>query len=198
MATAKPSTAAKRTATKRVASAQQKAADKAALVDKVSKGRSTVPSVSTVPQDAEPKWVRLGLHPTDVPGVFTNRVGIRVDENGVSMSFNALQHASRSRDEEVIGEAADTPAKMLKVAALDPRNPLDLRIDAAKAAAPYFDKKQPIGIEASVNGTITIKPETVLSALTNKELTALEAVLLKVGKAIDAEVAKTAGDVDAS
>jgi hypothetical protein len=197
MATAKSSTAAKSVASKRVASAQQKAIAKASIERKVSKGRSTVPSVSTVPQDAEPKWVRLGLHPTDVPGVFTNRVGIRVDENGVSMSFNALQHAARSRDEEVIGEAADTPAKMLKVAALDPRNPLDMRIDAAKAAAPYFDKKQPTSIEATVSGTITIKPETILAALSNKELAALEVVLAKLGKVIDAEV-KAEGALDAS
>lgn len=136
----------------------------------------------------EAKWVRLGLVPTDVPGVFYNRVGTHVDENGVSMSFNALQHASRVRDEEVIGELADTPAKMLKVVALDPRNPLDIRVDAAKAAAPYYDKKQPVGVEASIKGSLVLSKETVLAALSSKDLSILENLLKKVSKSVAEEL----------
>jgi len=86
------------------------------------------------------------LTPTDDPSVFVNAMGQRVDANGVLLRFLTPDN-EEEYGAKIIGEAVDTPAKVMKRIALDPLLPLSLRLDAAKGAAPYFDKKKPIAIE---------------------------------------------------
>lgn len=88
------------------------------------------------------------LRPTGDPDVFMNEAGSLVDKHGVLLSLGA--HSAKAEEElatQLIGGPVDTPAKLLKLIALDVTKPLAMRIDAAKAAAPYFDKKTPIAVE---------------------------------------------------
>lgn len=87
------------------------------------------------------------LFATDKPGVYRNSSGSLVGENGVLLSLNFLADAEALLDEEIIGKRVETPAELLKRIALDPRQPLLIRLDAAKAAAPYFDRKTPTSLE---------------------------------------------------
>lgn len=86
------------------------------------------------------------LTPTGEPGVFTNAMGQRVDANGVLLRFLTPDN-EEEYGAKLIGGPVDTPAKVMQRIALDPLLPLSLRLDAAKGAAPYFDKKKPIAIE---------------------------------------------------
>lgn len=77
-----------------------------------------------------------------------NKDGAFVDSRGVRFSItNMAQETEADMAERLIGGPIDTPAKLLKMIALDPLRPMMVRIDAAKAAAPYFDKKTPVSIE---------------------------------------------------
>lgn len=92
------------------------------------------------------------LSPTDDPEVFMNAAGFAVDKNGVLVSLRkSLATAEAILADELIGGPVDTPAKLLKLVALDPSRPMMMRLDAAKAAAPYFDRKTPVAIESTNN-----------------------------------------------
>lgn len=122
---------------------------------------------------------KLGLTPTDKDGVFRNRAGILVDESGILLAFGAMKNAEAELDEQILGGPVDTPAKLLKRVALDPRQPMFLRLDAAKAAAPYFDRKTPVAIETKNEDTsIDI---AAVAALPRKEREALLITLSKLG-----------------
>lgn len=86
------------------------------------------------------------LTPTGEPGVFLNGMGQRVDANGVLLRFLTPDN-EEEYGAKLIGGPVDSPAKVMQRIALDPLLPLSLRLDAAKGAAPYFDKKKPIAIE---------------------------------------------------
>jgi len=87
------------------------------------------------------------LSPTSTPGVFINKNGNLTDHNGVLLDINRARSAEAKLSQLILGEAADSPAKLLKMIALDASLPLLVRLDAAKHAAPYFDKKTPIAVE---------------------------------------------------
>jgi hypothetical protein len=91
------------------------------------------------------------LSSTSMPGVFMNAQGNLVDKRGVLLSLGNLRSTEDQMAEAIIGGPVDSPAKLLKRVALDPQLPMLVRIDAAKAAAPYFDKKTPVSIEQSNN-----------------------------------------------
>lgn len=82
---------------------------------------------------------KLNIAPTDIPGVYRNSAGVLVDVRNVALSFKSLQQRDKARFTEVLGGAEVAhPADLLRAVALDPRMPLAMRIDAAKAAAPYY------------------------------------------------------------
>ena len=95
-----------------------------------------------------PKAVRVS---TDIPGVWRNQNGQMVDENGVLLSFKRLKEADDTRGTEVLGSVPTTPAELLKGIALDPRMHIDVRMSAARHAAPYFDQRLPFRLEGELN-----------------------------------------------
>lgn len=101
------------------------------------------------PNDAaKSKAAFAHLRPTADPEVFVNEAGSLVDKFGVLLSLGpANAKAEEELAVQLLGGPVDTPAKLLKLVALDVTKPLAMRIDAAKAAAPYFDKKTPVQIE---------------------------------------------------
>lgn len=94
-----------------------------------------------------PPRTRQTLTLTDCPGVYRNRMGVLVDEYGRALSFAEVKSADNQRFVEAVGAVPESPAALLRAVALDPRQRLDVRLHAARQAAPYYDKRQPIRIE---------------------------------------------------
>jgi hypothetical protein len=82
-----------------------------------------------------------------LPGVYLNGDGAQVDERGVLLSLKAVRDIETQLDVEVLGEPVTTPALLLKRVALDVRLPLEMRLRAAREAAPYFDRRMPTALE---------------------------------------------------
>lgn len=123
---------------------------------------------------------KVKLTPTDIPGVFRNKVGTLVDENNVALSFKALRTKDQERFSEALGGGEVTqPADLLKAVALDPRLPLHTRLDAANKAAPYFTPKK-VAIQG-VEGAAPIGIQDV-AALPQKDLDRLEALYAQAAK----------------
>lgn len=96
--------------------------------------------------------IDMGLRATSTPGVYLNGANIMVDGDGVMLDYADIKSKDQARFEKILGSPVDTPAKLLKAVALDPQLPLAVRVDSAKAAAPYFDRKKPIGIDGGEDG----------------------------------------------
>lgn len=123
---------------------------------------------------------KVKLTPTDIPGVFRNKVGTLVDENNVALSFKALRTKDQDRFREALGGGEVTqPAELLKAVALDPRLPLHTRLDAANKAAPYFTPKK-VAIQG-VEGAAPIGIQDV-AALPQKDLDRLETLYAQAAK----------------
>lgn len=119
------------------------------------------------------------LAATDRPGVYLNSNGAFVDSNGVLLSLAALGDAEAALDEAILGKKVETPAELMKRIALDPRLPLTMRLDAAKGAAPYYDKKTPIATEnTNVDKTMDL---AVLAKLPKGQRAELLALLKGLG-----------------
>lgn len=125
------------------------------------------------------------LRTTDAPGVYLNAAGDAVNEHGVLLAFQSLRDAHDATVAEVLGAPAKTPAEVLKWAALDFRLPLGLRLDAAKAAAPYYDRKKPTSIDGGEDPAAPGGPGLPLGnladlrGLSTKELATLYDLLAK-------------------
>lgn len=125
------------------------------------------------------------LRRTEWPGVFVNPSGDHVDARGVLLAFTALRAAAAANETEVLGKPAETPAEVLKYAALNLKLPLLVRLEAAKAAAPYYDRKKPTSIDAGADPDNPAGPGLPLGNLADlrgldaKELAALYALLKK-------------------
>lgn len=128
--------------------------------------------------------VRATLVKTDLPGVFRNMGGVLCDERGVALSFMQLKTADDARFTEVLGAPPTTPAELLRGVALDPRNSLDTRVHAARQAAPYFDRKMPLAIEASGSVNTGSLDMAQLAALPRAEREQLLTLLKKMGVAL--------------
>lgn len=113
------------------------------------------------PKTSAPRAPRGSLRPTDVPGVFKNRAGLTVDENGVALSFKSIKQHDDARFTEVLGKTADTPLDILEGVARDPRQPMSVRIDAANKAAPYRHAKRVALTGADGVGPVTIGLDTM-------------------------------------
>lgn len=125
----------------------------AAVPPKRGPPKLTIADPANAANAAKPKAAFPHLRPTGDPDVFMNAAGSLVDRHGVLLSLAATTTATAQAEEELaaqlLGGPVDSPAKLLKLVALDATKPLAMRIDAAKAAAPYFDKKTPIAVEST-------------------------------------------------
>ena len=126
------------------------------------------------------------LTPTDVDGVFRNSAGILVDKSGIALSLLRAVQAERADMASVLdGQDVRTPAQFLKAVSLDPRLPLPTRVEAAKAAAPYTDRKMPQGVDGGVGSDgqplpihleIGLPPE-LMAKLSDTELATFDKIL---------------------
>jgi hypothetical protein len=125
------------------------------------------------------------LRKTDVPGVFRNSAGDLVDSCGVLLGFANLKQRTVEAETLVLGKAAETPAEVLKFAALNPAFPLSFRLEAAKAAAPYYDRRKPFAVDGGEDPANPAGPGLPfanladLKGLSDKELAQLHALLSK-------------------
>ena len=135
----------------------------------------------------EPTSNRRGtLTHSDIPGVFLNELNIPCDEFGVALSFKQVKERDVANLSEVLGgEVVDTPAKYLKSLALDPRLSMATRMEAAKAAAPYSDRKQPTALDGGMDpltgAVIPLMDYSKLKTFSDLELKTLSALLIKAG-----------------
>lgn len=118
---------------------------------------------------------RLKLKPTDVAGIYINRAGVHVDEDGVAVTFKALRQHDEAAMAEVSGEVPKTPAEFLRTVVFDPRHNKAVRIDAAKACAQYFTPK----LNAIQGGPAGAPPVEIVDvgAMTTGQLKAYRAAL---------------------
>lgn len=126
------------------------------------------------------------LYLTDVPGEYINPVGTRVDHRNCAISILSLgKKLAEERERRILGgKLAETPAEVLKVAAMDRDMPLAFRVDAAAKAAPYFDRKMPQAIDGGANPSDPGGPGlpiniSDLKGLSTAELAQLKALLTK-------------------
>ena len=123
---------------------------------------------------ATPRIPRSKLKSTDLEGVFVTLDGRRVDEHGVDLDFKALKKRDTERFTEVLGKDIESPADLLKAVALDPRNSMERRIDAAHKAAPYFNPKL-VAVQGVAGGPAITMAN--LSDMSPEQLNAYEAAL---------------------
>lgn len=105
----------------------------------------------------------------------------------MALSFFQVKAADAAARVEVLGEPADTPAKFLKSVALDPRQPMERRLDAAKAAAPYTDRKQPLGVDGGLDANGAPQPlidVAKLQGMPTAELVQMIELLRKAGAVV--------------
>ena len=133
--------------------------------------------------------VRSKLTRTDVPGLYRNRAGIVVDEDGVALDFKNIKAKDDDRAIEVIGKRAETPADVLKIAAMDPRLPMHVRLDAANKAAPYFSAKR-VAVQGGGDGAPPINVQAAVEAMPSKELDAFVKALEAAGTKLDKALGK--------
>lgn len=125
-----------------------------------------------------------GLTRTDIPGVYRSPRGATVDHLGVLLGFQALKLRYETHATQVIGHPARSPAEFLKLAAMDPRTPFADRVDAAKAAAPYYDRKMPLAVDGGADPNAPGGPGlpiqvASLKGLSDAELMTMQALLEK-------------------
>lgn len=140
--------------------------------------KRTSPEPKRFPRSEE-KPANPALRPTDLPGVFINKAGVKVGANGVALTFAQLKSRDKARFNEVLGEDVHTPADLLKAVALDPRHPLPQRIDAANKAAPYFTAKR-VAIQGGGPEAPPLDIRVAMENLPQKALDKLEAHLAAV------------------
>jgi hypothetical protein len=125
------------------------------------------------------------LRRTDVDGVFRNTAGDLVNQHGVLLGFAGVKQQTAAAESLVLGKPAETPAEVLKFAALNPMFPLQVRLDAAKAAAPYYDRRRPFAVDGGEDPANPAGPGLPfgnladLKGLSNAELATLHTLLSK-------------------
>lgn len=167
-------------ATKHPQGAAAKAADAKA---KASPQQPLTPKGRAASAPAKPA---AGLTATDTPGAYLNDRGVPCDERGIALDFLQLKTLDRARLGAVIDDTVDSPAKFLKAVALDPRMSTAVRVDAAKAAAPYFDRKTPVSVDGGLGEDGAAQPLNlaVLATMPKAELQAALVLLAKLGVSV--------------
>lgn len=118
------------------------------------------------------------LRPTATEGVFINQSGARVNAQGVLLSLELTKDLDADF-EIIIGKKLETPGEFLRAVALHPSLPISMRLDAAKSAAPYTDRKKPISVEQrNTNNDIDL---TALAKLPREKRLQLLQTLRDVG-----------------
>lgn len=130
--------------------------------------------MATTKKPSTPRIPRSKLRATDLEGVYLTADNRRVDEHGVDMDFKALKKRDSQRFTEVLGKDIESPADLLKAVALDPRNSMTTRIDAAHKAAPYFNPKL-VAVQGVAGGPAITMAN--LSDMSPEQLNAYEAAL---------------------
>jgi hypothetical protein len=132
----------------------------------------------------EPTYDELpkGLTVTDTVGVFRNRAGVLVNQHGVAVSFATMRAKDDQRAREALnGADVHTPADFLDSVWKDPRQPALVRMDAAKASAPYRNQKL-IGISGVAGGVpIDLSFKNDSDAELERKQAVLEAALRAAG-----------------
>lgn len=119
--------------------------------------------------------------PTEIPGIFLNRYGYKVNDKGFLLPLREVQALETRRTEDVLGEEkTSSPAQYLRRVALDPTLQIHTRMAAAIAAAPYFDRKMPQALE----GSSPNEPIKTEMSLTIKSLNALQPTERKAALAL--------------
>lgn len=124
----------------------------------------------------------LAPQPTATPGVFLNRMGVLVNANGVALQLADVIKQDKDHLSALANEKVDTPAAVLKAYALDPTKPVQIRLEAAKAAAPYYNRKKPVAIDGGEDedgNPIPLFDPKALKGLSDEELVQLKALLEK-------------------
>ena len=131
---------------------------------------------------ADAKNARIpSLRHSPTPGVFLNSLNIPCDENGVALDFVRVKQLDRDNMSAVLDRPIATPRDFLESVAMDPRQPLGVRMEAAKIVIPYTDRRKPQSIDGGVDPqTGEVLPLGFdVSLLSDKELSALDALLAK-------------------
>jgi hypothetical protein len=100
------------------------------------------------------------------------------------MRTKAMQLTNQERLQLIVEHGDVTPLKFLMSVMVDEKEYKDVRVDAAKAAAPYFHRKMPIAIEGGDGPPVKTSSSMVirkLDALTADERKAALALFEKLG-----------------
>lgn len=117
------------------------------------------------------------LRVTDIPGVYMNRDGAQVNQDGVLLSIRETLGAERALRAQ-LDSIDETPAQYLRRVALDPRMPTPTRVQCAIAAAPYFDRRMPQALETTSRTTVRTETSSrTLAALNAMDADARRAAL---------------------
>ena len=122
-----------------------------------------------------------GLRHSDIPGVYLNAHNVPCNEQGIALGFADIKKADHARLHEAGDAAVTTPAGFLRAVALDPRQPTYIRMEAAKAAAPYYDRRMSLGVDGGLGEDGKPIPLMDLSALSAAELDHIAKLLAKAG-----------------
>lgn len=164
--------------------AVKRAASKGVAAKKASATKAAKAAASSEERIVPGKYTKPKLRPTETPGVFESEMGVRCDHRGVALAILGIRARSEDQEREVLGKLAETPAEVLKVAALDRSLALPFRVDAAAKAAPYFDRKMPQAVDGGADPNNPSGPGlpiniSDLKGLSTAELAQLKALLLK-------------------
>lgn len=121
----------------------------------------------------------LVLARTDIPGVYRNSSGVLTDEKGLALSWRQVKEADDARWMETYGSVPKTPAELLRAVSMDPRHSLDTRLSAARQAAPYFDMRMPLRVEAT--GHVNALDLNAMAKMSTTERKTLLELLKKAG-----------------
>lgn len=96
------------------------------------------------------------------------------------LSFLQLKQKEDKAHIEVLGHPVATPAQYLKAVALDPRVSMGVRLDAAKAAAPYTDRKMPSavdgGVDPNTGAALPLFPPSMFEGLSDEAIKQIKAI----------------------
>lgn len=122
-------------------------------------GSSAVPSArartsaAPPPKTPKPRAPRAPtLQPTETPGVYVNKLGVKCDAQGVALTFKQLRAIDVEVTRELGNEEATLdPLTFLKRLMSDPTASMAVRVDAAKAAATYTHRKPSQGVDGGLD-----------------------------------------------
>lgn len=165
--------------------AVKRAARKSVVAKKVETTKRVGKGSRTPLPGEEGHPLKQRLKPTETPGVFENEMGVRTDYRGLALAILNIRTHSEDQERSVLGRLAASPAEVMKVAAMDRSLPLPFRVEAAKSAAPYFDRKMPQALDGGADPAnptgpgLPIRVED-LRKLNNEELALYKACVEKM------------------